>query len=105
MEYESIEVKIANGENVNTGGDFGFNTEVNVIMGCKGTFTKEKSKKPVCFSCKEVVRYCDQCYKDLEIGDKIICDDFNDYGRHYCSKKCYREAYEKDYTLIVEMEK
>ena len=44
MEYESIEVKIANGENVNTGGDFGFDTEANVIMGGEGTFTKEKSK-------------------------------------------------------------
>ena len=62
---------------------------------------KEKSNKPTCFNCREVVRYCDKCYKDLDIGDKIICDDFNDYGRHYCSKKCYREAYDKDYTLIV----
>ncbi|MCL4546734.1 MAG: hypothetical protein M1576_03205 [Deltaproteobacteria bacterium] len=64
-----------------------------------------KEKCLVCGECNEEVYQCDNCFKDFNLADKIICDDKNDYGYHYCSKKCVREAYDYNYSEVIEVEK
>lgn len=44
-----------------------------------------------CEGCEEDVEHCEQCEKEFQVGDNVICDGTD--ATHYCSKECLVESY------------